>query len=85
MLNAYDCATVLETELEKAFITQTNWNSKKGKPYAVAANEALVNHFKSTDFITGCTLTAGGFYGPQTRVLRLKVEDAQFFDKSFKT
>ncbi len=81
MLNAYDCTAVLETELETKFITQTNWNSNKGKPYAVAANKALVNHFKDDKIINGCTLTAGGFYGPQSRVLRLKVQDALFFDK----
>lgn len=40
-------------------------------PYIAAANNALLNHFLSTDFIKGITVTHPGFYGPQGRLGRL--------------
>jgi uridine phosphorylase len=66
----YKETNICNKELEEVFISHTNWNSIHAKPYAVRASENLLNKFN--DFEKGITLTATGFYGPQSRELRLK-------------
>ncbi|MGK0457237.1 MAG: uridine phosphorylase, partial [Polaribacter sp.] len=39
-------------------------------------NSALAQKLMSEKIVTGITATAGGFYGPQGRVLRLPLADA---------
>jgi len=61
---------ICNKELEEIFISHTNWDNIHARPYAVRASENLLNKFN--DFEKGITLTATGFYGPQSRELRLK-------------
>jgi uridine phosphorylase len=75
MLRSYLVDEISETAIENAFISQTNWDSKKGRPYVVRGSKQLENRFESEILYKGFTGTAGGFYGPQGRVLRLEIQD----------
>lgn len=81
MLRSYQTDSITIPELENAFIKHTNWNSEKGKPYAVACSEKLEKHFESPQLFKGITATAGGFFGPQGRVLRLAIQDENLNNK----
>ena len=81
MLQAYLCDPILEKDLGEAFIEQINWNVKRGVPYVVMCNSQLLDKFRSDQTIIGCTATMNGFYGPQSRVLRLRVKDANLNKK----
>lgn len=75
LLHAYDCEHILEAEMEDAFIKHTNWSPRKSRPYLVKGSELLIQKLKSEKAFIGVTATAGGFYGPQGRVLRLALQD----------
>ncbi len=75
MLHAYDCENILEKEMEDAFIKHTNYSSRKSRPYIVKNSIELEKKLISDKVFSGITATAGGFYGPQGRVLRLAVQD----------
>ena len=81
MLHSYECEHILETEFEDAFIKHTNWNSRKARPYIVQNSSQLQEKLESDQVYVGVTATAGGFYGPQGRVLRLQLEDAELNHK----
>ncbi len=81
MLQAYDCDHILEKDLEAAFIEQIGWNPQRGIPYMVKCSLSLLNKLKSTETVIGCTATMNGFYGPQSRVLRLPVKDTNLNEK----
>ena len=50
MLRSYLIDTISETELEEAFITQTNWDLRKGRPYVVAGSKILEKNLKAMPF-----------------------------------
>ena len=75
MLRSYGLENATNQSIEKAFVNQTNWDLNKGLPYVVAADNDLVKKFKWDTVFEGITVTAGGFYGAQGRVLRLKLND----------
>ena len=75
MLRSYLIDEVSVPELENAFIKHTNWDLRKGKPYAIPCSEKLEKQIESDKIHKGITATAGGFYGPQGRVLRLAIQD----------
>jgi uridine phosphorylase len=75
MLRSYIIDAICETEMEDAFIKQTNWDLKKGRPYVIKGSEQLEKRLESDAIYKGFTGTAGGFYGPQGRVLRLDIQD----------
>jgi uridine phosphorylase len=81
MLRSYVIDGFSETVLEDAFIKHTNWDPKKGKPYAISCSETLENKIFTPKIHKGITATAGGFYGPQGRVLRLNIQDENLNDK----
>ncbi len=54
-----------------AFVSQTNWAAEKATPYVVKCDERLKELLWSNRIRLGCTLTNIGFYGPQSRNLRL--------------
>jgi uridine phosphorylase len=67
--------------MEDAFIKHTNWDLKKGTPYVIACSEVLKSKIDSPRIHKGITGTAGGFYGPQGRVLRLGIQDLELNNK----
>ena len=81
MLRSYCIDEISETEIEDAFIKQTNWDLKKGRPYVIRGSEILEKKFQSTTIYKGFTGTAGGFYGPQGRVLRMPIQDQELNSK----
>lgn len=81
MLRSYLIDGVSEDALEDAFIMHTNWDIRKGRPYAIPCSEALEKIIESDKIFKGITATAGGFYGPQGRVLRLNIQDEELNNK----
>lgn len=81
MLHAYKVDSINNPDLENAFIEQTNWHPNKARPIVISGSLQLENKLKSDETFKGLTATAGGFYGPQGRVLRLPVQDAQLNSK----
>ena len=81
MLRSYVIDAVTHPEIEDAFVSQTNWDLKKGKPYVIACSEKLEKLIESDEIFKGFTATAGGFYGPQGRVLRLAIQDPELNHK----
>jgi uridine phosphorylase len=75
MLRSYLVDSISEKDIEDAFIKQTNWDLRKGRPYVIKGSESLAKKFESNQIYSGFTGTAGGFYGPQGRVLRLGIQD----------
>lgn len=75
MLRSYLIDAISVTEIEDAFIEHTNWDLRKGRPYVIKGSEKLEKIFESDKIFKGFTGTAGGFYGPQGRVLRLEIQD----------
>lgn len=81
MLRTYSLNNVTNVSMENAFVAHTNWHPSKGTPYAIAASNKLVAKFKDSTLHEGITITAGGFYGAQGRVLRINLQDSQINDK----
>ena len=75
MLRSYLIDQISEVEMEDAFIKHTNWDLKKGRPYMISCSKKLEKRMESNRIFKGITGTAGGFYGPQGRVLRLNIQD----------
>ena len=70
-LNFYrQLAEVNDAELTREFIRQTGWPAFLPSPYIIPGTATLIEKL-SSEGITGITATAGGFYGPQGRQLRL--------------
>ena len=76
LLHSYQIESISNPEIENAFVKHTNWSSKKATPIIVSNSQELANSLASEIVFQGITATAGGFYGPQGRVLRLALEDA---------
>ena len=81
MLHSYDCKDVCEEDIETAFIKHTDWSSDKSRPYCIKNSKVLADKIVSEKVHIGITATAVGFYGPQGRVLRLKLQDASLNNK----
>lgn len=75
MLHSYQIEEISNSTIENAFVKHTNWSSKKAAPILIANNKELENRLTSDTTFQGITATAGGFYGPQGRVLRLNLQD----------
>ena len=81
LLHFYECDDVLDEDMAAAFVQQSNWSSKKSFPYVVKANSELTDQFSSEQTFLGFTATNCGFYGPQSRKIRLNVQDDQLNEK----
>ncbi|MDX1317089.1 MAG: nucleoside phosphorylase [Xanthomarina gelatinilytica] len=75
MLHFYKIDDISNPEIEEAFVAFTNWNNKKARPIVINNSKKLEAIFDSNEVHKGLTATAGGFYGPQGRVLRLPLQD----------
>ncbi|POY40643.1 phosphorylase [Flavobacterium alvei] len=81
MLRSYLIDAISNPEMEDAFIAHTNWDLRKGRPYIIACSEKLEKRMESSRIFKGITGTAGGFYGPQGRILRLNIQDENLNSK----
>lgn len=63
-------------DFEEAFKKHCGWPEKLASPYFVRASRKLIEKFEDCT-VKGMTISAGGFYGPQGRVVRqgLKMPD----------
>ena len=77
MMRSYLIDGICEKEIEQAFIEHTSWDMRKGAPYVVQGSPELLAKFAGAQLFEGFTGTAGGFYGPQGRVLRLAIQDPE--------
>ena len=76
MLHSYNITDVSNPVIENAFIEQTHWHTNKARPIVINGSKLLENKLESSITHKGLTATAGGFYGPQGRVLRLELQDS---------
>ncbi len=81
MLHFYKIDSISNPKLENAFIEHTDWNSNKARPIIINGSKELETLFFSEKTYRGITATAGGFYGPQGRVLRLAIKDPSLNNK----
>ena len=81
MLHFYQIDHICNPEIEEAFIKHTNWHKNKSRPIVINNSESLERKLESDQVYKGVTATAGGFYGPQGRVLRLPLKDDQMNTK----
>lgn len=65
-------------DLEKRFMEITGWPGRLAAPYAVAADESLLNAF-AADYRQGITISSNGFYAPQGRQLRASLMYPELF------
>jgi uridine phosphorylase len=82
LLNFYgNRDSVSDLPFEEAFRHHTNWGKQLTSPYVVNCSEKLFSKIHYNDTISGVTISAPGFYGPQGRVLRLPLADPQLNEK----
>ena len=81
MLHFYKMEDICNHDIENAFIKHTHWNSNKARPIVISNSLELERIFESKQTYKGVTGTAGGFYGPQGRVLRLAIQDSELNNK----
>ena len=70
---------VCDLPLEAAFREAMHWRGSQciAYPYAVHADEDLLNRVAGTDMVRGITVACGGFFGPQGRQVRLPLADPE--------
>lgn len=82
LLNFYaNRDSVSDLAFEEAFRKHTGWGKQLTSPYVVDCSETLLNKIHLDDTVTGVTISAPGFYGPQGRVLRLPLADPLLNEK----
>ncbi len=72
---------IFNRDFAQSFIDHTQWNPDNSVPYAVEADKTLIKKFTSDRTTQGITITNVGFYGPQGRVLRVKLKDENLNEK----
>lgn len=63
---------VMDSAFAKAVQQQTLLPETCAIPYVQSCSKSLASHFSTTEFKSGNTVTNVGFYGPQSRTLRLR-------------
>lgn len=72
---------VCDLECERKFVEHMDWSPLKGAPYIIDNDADLLEQIAQDDMVRGYTIACGGFYGPQGRQLRLKIQDPQQNEK----
>ena len=72
---------VCDLQLEEAFKQHMDWDTIKGSPYVAIADAELINQIAGDDMVRGYTISCGGFYGPQGRVIRADIADPRQNEK----
>ena len=73
LMHYYDYQHDIEEKIIlDSFLEHCHWQGKYAEPYLVKAS-ALLSEKIGKNITRGITATAGGFYGPQGRMLRLKL------------
>jgi uridine phosphorylase len=75
VLNFYqDRDKVSDLDAEEQFKAYTSWGKQLPSPYFVRSSDVLFDKLNQ-DVVSGITISAPGFYGPQCRTLRLNPSD----------
>ena len=75
LLNYYETPEgILDLDFEEKFCQHTGWHSRLTRPYTVSADKDLCQKI-GFDMVSGITISAPGFYGPQGRYVRAKPID----------
>jgi uridine phosphorylase len=74
------CSEIVDQALTTAFLNHMNWPGNLSKPYIVKGDPGLTGKL-GDGFISGMTVTAPGFYGPQGREVRLRLTEPGVNDK----
>jgi uridine phosphorylase len=72
---------VCDIDFEAAFTRHMQWNPQKGAPYVIDNDADLLARINRGDMTEGITISAGGFFGPQGRKLRIPLEDPEQNEK----
>lgn len=72
---------ILDTALADYLVEYIEWPDTLSYPYAVNANNELIELFSKENFLRGITISAPGFYAPQGRRLRLETFDNEINQK----
>lgn len=75
VIHYYDSEHIQYPEMQLAFIDHMEWSVFKSIPYVVDSDNTLTQKLNSELTTLGFTATNVGFYGPQGRKLRLRMED----------
>jgi uridine phosphorylase len=75
----YSDKSVIEKEINEAYLKHSNWPNELSSTYIVKASESLLSLFM--DLPSGITATAPGFYGPQGRTLRLDTTISELHER----
>ena len=67
-------------EVEEAFKAHMDWNKYLPSPYFVKASPKIIDMMKNVT-LQGVTISAGGFYGPQGRVVRVPLAMPDMLEK----
>jgi len=82
LLNFYAGRNVVcDRDLERAFVDHMQWDPIKGAPYVAVADDGLIDQIAADDMVRGYTISCGGFYGPQGRILRADIADPRQNEK----
>lgn len=71
LLNFYSYENEFEESLSIKLMKHLNIDDENIKPYAFKCDDYLFNNFSKTFSNSGITLTNSGFYGPQSRNIRI--------------
>ncbi len=68
---------VCDLPFEQAFLNHMGWSGNQcaPAPYVVDDDPVLVSRIAGADMVRGVTISAGGFFGPQGRELRIPLAD----------
>ena len=78
LLNFYaDRDQVCNLTLEHEFMAHMAWEKPLCIPYAIDADQTLLDRISGKEMVKGITVCCGGFYGPQGRQLRLSLADPE--------
>lgn len=82
LLNFYAGRNAIsDLPFETAFKSFVDWNKLLPSPYVVESDTDLFCKIVDSEFVSGVTISAPGFYGPQGRELRLVIADPLINDK----
>ena len=84
LLNFYaERNAVCDLPMERALLNHLGWSGNlcAPAPYVIDADEELTNRIAGDDMVRGVTVSCGGFFGPQGRVLRIPLADPHQNDK----
>lgn len=74
---------VCDLEFENAFLAHMGWKDNIGAPapYVIDEDQELSDRIAQSDMVSGVTVSANGFFGPQGRELRVPLADPNQNDK----